>query len=209
MEAAICVGIAPYNPKVIWCNIIHTPRAKKLLWILGHEFRYKMIYVYTIPLMIHVWRMVTENCVWRKIWKCCVWHLILKHCACCVISKHCVWRLPGASQTQSFEIRRQTQDFKIMRQTSFSVTMCQTCSMSPATYSCAHRNFGTMLPAVIHSSLIGDNFCQICCNPFVIKQAWLLEARELQTFCKFEEFVLSDRHEIHINYVVIELLLVM
>ena len=41
-----------------------------------------------------------------------------------------------------------------------------------------------------------------------MEQAWPLEARELQTFCKFEKFILSDRHEIHINYVMIEWLLV-
>ena len=45
---------------------------------------------YTMPLMIHVSCMVTENCAWRKILKCWVWH---------VISKHFVWWPPDASQT--------------------------------------------------------------------------------------------------------------
>ena len=50
-----------------------------------------------MPLMIHVWRMVTENCVWLKILKCCVWRLILKHCVWRVISKHCAWRQPDGT----------------------------------------------------------------------------------------------------------------
>ncbi len=32
-------------------------------------------YTYTIPPMIHVWRIVTENCIWRKILKCYAWRL--------------------------------------------------------------------------------------------------------------------------------------
>ena len=54
---------------------------------------------YTMPLMIviHVWRIVTENCVWRKILKCCAWRLTLKHCAWRVISKHCTRRPPDAT----------------------------------------------------------------------------------------------------------------
>ncbi len=35
---------------------------------------------YTMPLMIHAWRMVTENCICWKILKCCAWRLILKRC---------------------------------------------------------------------------------------------------------------------------------
>lgn len=42
---------------------------------------------YTIPLMIHVWRMVAENCTWR------------------LISKHWVWHQPDAHQMPA---RRQT-----------------------------------------------------------------------------------------------------
>ncbi len=49
---------------------------------------------YTMPLMIHVWRIVTENCVWRK---------ILKHCAWRVISKHCARRPSDARRTQLFK----------------------------------------------------------------------------------------------------------
>ncbi len=71
--------------------------------------------------MIHVWRMVTENCVWRKILNCCVWRLNLIHCGWRVISKHCVWHQPkkyaspqDASQTQCFEFRRLMQDFKTL-----------------------------------------------------------------------------------------------
>ena len=74
------------------------------------ETENKSIITYTMPLMIHVWRMVTEYCVWRKILKCCVWRLILKHCAWRVISKHCARRQLDASQTQLFEIRRQAPD---------------------------------------------------------------------------------------------------
>ncbi len=74
---------------------------------------------YTMPLMIHIWHMVTENCLWRKILKCCAWCLILKCCAWCVISKHWVWRPPDASQTQHFEIRklRLAGDFEMWRLT--------------------------------------------------------------------------------------------
>ncbi len=61
---------------------------------------------YTIPLMIHIWRMVTENCVWWKILKCCVWHPIFKPCVWRVISKHCVWRPPDASEMQCFKTFR-------------------------------------------------------------------------------------------------------
>ncbi len=78
-------------------------------------------YMYTMPPMIHVWRMVTENSVWRKIVKCCVWFLNLASD---------VWRPPDASQMQCWKTFR----FKIMRQTLFSVTMCQTCSTSLAMY---------------------------------------------------------------------------
>ncbi len=109
--------------------------------------------LYTIPLMIHVWRMVTENCVWRKILKYCAWRVISKHCVWrqpdarqtptkrqpdatfwnqASGGRFCVWCPPDPSQAQGFEIRRQTQDFKIMRQTLHSVTMRQTCSTSPA-----------------------------------------------------------------------------
>ena len=62
------------------------------------SFSHCVINLYTIPLMIHVWRMVTENCVWQKILKCCVWRLILKHCAWHVISKHWVWHQPDIRQ---------------------------------------------------------------------------------------------------------------
>ena len=56
---------------------------------------------YTMLLMIHSWRIVTENCVWRKILKCCAWRLILKHCAWHVISKHCARRPPDATLRKS------------------------------------------------------------------------------------------------------------
>ncbi len=93
---------------------------------------------YTIPLVIQVWHVVTENCVWRKILKCCVWHLILKHCTWRVISKHCVWHQPDARQTQCFKIMASNARFQNIacdaRQTLLSVTMHQTCSTSPAMY---------------------------------------------------------------------------
>ncbi len=54
-----------------------------------------------MPLMIHVWCMVTENCAWRKILKSCAWRLILKYCVWRVILKHCAWRLPDTSKTPS------------------------------------------------------------------------------------------------------------
>ncbi len=67
-----------------------------------------------MPLMIHVWCMVTENCVWQKILECCAWRLILKYCVWRVILKHCTWHPSDASQTPHFEIKRQTQHSKII-----------------------------------------------------------------------------------------------
>ncbi len=49
---------------------------------------------YTMPLMIHVWRIVTENCVWQKILKSCAWRLI---------SKRCVWQASDGRLAQCFE----------------------------------------------------------------------------------------------------------
>ena len=103
------------------------------LWLFFSNLPIERSQKQNLPLMIHIWRMVTENCVWRKILKSYIWLLILNHCAWHFISKHCVWRKPEARQTP--EIRRQVQHFKIMRQTLFSITMHQMYSKSPAMYS--------------------------------------------------------------------------
>ncbi len=77
--------------------------------------------MYTMPLMKHVWRIVTENCVWRKILKCCTWRLILKHCAWRVISKHCVRRniskIGKLCLAEDFEMWCLTPDFETLRLT--------------------------------------------------------------------------------------------
>ena len=44
-------------------------------------------------------------------------------------------------QTQHFKIRHQTQDFKIIRRTLFSVTMRQTCIMSPAMQASQYQSY--------------------------------------------------------------------
>ncbi len=78
------------------CSNKRNPSLSCHIWDLTNRFE---THRYTKPQMIHVWRMVTENCIWRKILKCCGWRLILKHCAWRLISKRCVWCQPDARQT--------------------------------------------------------------------------------------------------------------
>ncbi len=109
-------GIHPWQMSINFFGVLHFSFCvifghtswQQLCFIATHFKRNWLTGLYTMPLMIHVWRIVTENCVWQKNLKCCAWHLILKHCAWRRISKHCARRPSDTRQMQLFKTLRLT-----------------------------------------------------------------------------------------------------